>query len=61
MDPTDIAFNRATGGYYMVDSEVDEGPFFSPTNMFRLDGQANLVAGISLATFTKEPTASRSG
>ena len=56
VDPTDIAFNRATGGYYMVDSEVDEGPFFSPTNMFRLNGQADLIAGVSLTNFTKEPT-----
>jgi Ca2+-binding RTX toxin-like protein len=56
VDPTDIAYNPATGGYYMVDSEVDEGPFFATNNMFKLDGDANLLSGINLTGFTKEPT-----
>ncbi len=56
VDPTDIAYNPATGGYYLVDSEVDESPFYSKTNMFQLDGQAKLQAGINLTGFTNEPT-----
>ena len=56
VDPTDIAFDPATGGYLMVDSEVDEGPFFSSVNMFRLNGEAGRLGGVSLTSFTKEPT-----
>jgi Ca2+-binding RTX toxin-like protein len=55
-DPTDIAYDPVTGGYYLVDSEVDESPFYSKVNMFRLDGQGDLQAGINLTAFTKEPT-----
>lgn len=55
-DPTDIAFNRATGHYVLVDSEVDETPFFSSTNMFDLDGRGSLATPMSLTSFTKEPT-----
>ena len=55
-DPTDIAYNPVTGGYYVVDSEVDEAPFGSSINMFRLNGQAELQSGISLTGFTREPT-----
>jgi Ca2+-binding RTX toxin-like protein len=56
VDPTDIGYNPATGGYYMVDSEVDESPFFATNNMFKLNGDADLLAGINLTGFTKEPT-----
>ncbi len=55
-DPTDIAYNPATGGYLLIDSEVDEKPFFSSTNMFSLNGQGVLQAGVSLTSFTNEPT-----
>ena len=55
-DPTDIAYNPVTGGFYLVDSEVDEAPFRSNINMFKLNGQAQLQAGISLRSFTSEPT-----
>jgi uncharacterized protein YjiK len=55
-DPTDIAYNPATGGYFVVDSEVDESPFGSSINLFSLNGQAQLQAGISLTSFTREPT-----
>jgi Ca2+-binding RTX toxin-like protein len=55
-DPTDIAYNPATGGYYLVDSEVDEDPFKASYNMFKLDAEGHLVAGVSLTSFTKEPT-----
>ena len=55
-DPTDIAYNPATGGYYMVDSEVDESPFYSSINGFSLNGQGQLINGINLTGFTKEPT-----
>lgn len=39
-----------------MDSEVDESPFRSKTNMFKLDGQAKLQSGIDLTSFTNEPT-----
>jgi Ca2+-binding RTX toxin-like protein len=55
-DPTDIAYNPATRGYFVVDSEVDERPFLSPTNMFKINGQGQLETGVSLTSFTKEPT-----
>jgi Ca2+-binding RTX toxin-like protein len=55
-DPTDIAYNPATGGYYVVDSEVDESPFRSSINLFSLNGQGQLQKGISLTSFTSEPT-----
>jgi Ca2+-binding RTX toxin-like protein len=55
-DPTDIAYNPETGGYYLVDSEVDEAPFGSSINLFSLTGQAQLTSGISLTSFTREPT-----
>jgi len=55
-DPTDIAYNPATGGYFLVDSEVDEAPFGSSINLFALNGEAQLTGGLSLTGVTREPT-----
>ena len=40
----------------IVDSEVDETPFFSPINLFELTPAGTSTGGTSLASFSVEPT-----
>ena len=55
-DPTDIAYNPATGRYFIVDSEVDESPFYARINLFEVNGDGSFRQGYSLRGFTSEPT-----
>jgi hypothetical protein len=55
-DPTDIAYNPATGRYFIVDSEVDESPFHARINLFEVNGDGSFRQGYSLRGFTSEPT-----
>ena len=55
-DPTDVVYDPTTDRFFVVDSEVDESPFFASNNLFKLDGDADLVQGFSLRGFTSEPT-----
>jgi hypothetical protein len=55
-DPAGLAYDPTTQTIFLVDSEVDERPFFSNTNMFGLDLAGHLKQGYSLTGFTNEPT-----
>jgi hypothetical protein len=55
-DPSGIAYVPGLDMLFVADSEHDETPFNSPTNLFgiRLDG--TFVEAFSLSSFSKEPT-----
>lgn len=55
-DPAGLTFDPETGRLLLVDSEVDEDPFFSDTNMFALDTHGNFIEGFSLTGFSEEAT-----
>lgn len=55
-DPAGLTFDPSSGTLLLVDSEVDERPFFSNTNMFALDTQGSFLQGFSLTGFSEEAT-----
>lgn len=55
-DPTDIAYDPATGLLYVTDSEVDEKPFYSQNNLFKMSGEGDPLQSYSLRSFSSEPT-----
>ncbi|MGE5767843.1 MAG: Calx-beta domain-containing protein, partial [Bacteroidota bacterium] len=55
-DPAGLTFDWTAGRLLMVDSEVDEEPFFSDINMFALDTQGNFLEGFGLTAFSEEAT-----
>jgi DNA-binding beta-propeller fold protein YncE len=55
-DPAGLTYDPLSGRLFLVDSEVDEDPFFSDTNMFSLDTQGNFLEGFSLTGFSEEAT-----
>jgi hypothetical protein len=55
-DPAGLTFDPTSGRLYLVDSEVDESPFFSSTNMFALDTQGNPLEGFAMSALSKEIT-----
>ncbi|RST31439.1 tandem-95 repeat protein [Sphingomonas ginkgonis] len=55
-DPSAIAYVPSLGGLLIGDSEHDESPFFSPTNLFSVKTDGTYVGNFSLASYTKEPT-----
>lgn len=55
-DPSGIAYIPSLGRFYIVDSEHDESPYFSNTNMFDLNPDGSFVRNFSLTSYTKEPT-----
>lgn len=54
-DPSGITYDPVTGQLLLVDSEVDETPFLSNTNMFALGTDGALDASFTLTAVTKEP------
>lgn len=54
-DPSGIAYDPSSDTLFMVDSEVDESPFFQSTNFFGLDRDGGLKSSADLP-FTTEPT-----
>jgi DNA-binding beta-propeller fold protein YncE len=55
-DPAGLTYDSLSGRLFLVDSEVDESPFFSDTNMFAFDTQGNFLEGFSLTGFSDEAT-----
>src|SRR3546814_525795 len=55
-DPAGLTFDPLSGRLYLVDSEVDESPFFSSTNMFALDTQGNFLEGFAMRALSNEIT-----
>jgi VCBS repeat-containing protein len=55
-DPSGIAWIPSLGQLFIADSEHDESPFFSTTNMFALHNDGSYIRNYSLTAFTDEPT-----
>src|SRR3546814_7926872 len=55
-DPSGLAYNPTAGGLFLVDSEVDETPFFSSTNLMSVNFDGSLQQAYGLASVSKEPT-----
>ena len=55
-DPSGLAYIPSLGRLLIADSEHDESPFFSPTNLFSLKLDGSFDTYYSLNSFTKEPT-----
>ena len=55
-DPSGLAYIPSLGRMLVADSEHDETPFLSPTNLFSLGLNGSYVSNYSLNSFTKEPT-----
>ncbi len=54
-DPSALAYDPVSDTLFMSDSEVDEDPFFQPTNFFALSLDGSLKSSTALP-FTDEPT-----
>ena len=54
-DPSGIAYVPGMG-FFVSDAEVEEGPFFRSTNLWRLQPDGTQVQSYSLLNFTSEPT-----
>ncbi len=54
-DPSAIAYDPNSNSLFMSDSEVDEGPFYQPENLFKLGLDGALISKFALP-FTSEPT-----
>lgn len=54
-DPSGIAYDPVSGVLFLSDSEHDEDPFFSPTDLYKLSLGGSLQGGIQLP-FTDEAT-----
>jgi hypothetical protein len=55
-DPSGLAYVPGLDLIFIADSEHDESPFFSPTNLFAVRPDGTHVASYSLTSFCKEPT-----
>src|SRR3546814_20934380 len=55
-DPSGLAYNPVAGGLFLVDSEVDETPFFSDTNMFSVNFDGSLQQSYAFTSVSTEPT-----
>src|SRR3546814_11706598 len=55
-DPAGRTYDPSSVRLLLVDSEVDESPFFSETNMFALDTEGSFLQGFSLTGFSEEAT-----
>jgi hypothetical protein len=54
-DPSGLAYDPGSGAFYLSDAEIDEAPFNSTTDMWRLSTGGSLEAAYSLS-FTREAT-----
>lgn len=55
-DPSGLAYVPGLDLIFIADSEHDESPFFSTTNLFAVRPDGTHVASYSLTSFCKEPT-----
>jgi hypothetical protein len=55
-DPSGLAYVPGLNLLFIADSEHEESPFFSPTNLFAVRPNGTHVASYSLTAFCREPT-----
>lgn len=55
-DPSGIAYVPELDLLFIVDSEHDESPYFSPMNLFTAHLDGSFAGPVSLRAFTREPT-----
>lgn len=55
-DPSGVAYVPGLDVIFIADSEHEESPFFSPTNLWAVRRDGTFVGSYSLTSFTKEPT-----
>src|SRR3546814_18886693 len=55
-DPSGLAYNPVAGGLFLLDSEVDETPFFSDTNMFSVNFDGSLQQSYAFTSVSTDPT-----
>jgi VCBS repeat-containing protein len=55
-DPSGLAYIPSLGTLFVADSEHDESPYNSSTNLFALGIDGSFIRNHSLLSFTKEPT-----
>lgn len=55
-DPSGIAYVPGMNALFIVDSEHDESPYRSSTNMWAISPNGTSLGAYSLTSFTKEPT-----
>lgn len=55
-DPSGLAYVPALNLIFIADSEHDESPYHSPTNLFAVRPDGTQVGSYSLSSFTIEPT-----
>lgn len=55
-DPSGLAYSPGLNLLFIADSEHDESPYFSSTNLFAIRPDGTFVKSYSLTGFTKEPT-----
>ena len=55
-DPSGIAYIPHLDAFFIVDSEHNESPFYSQTNLFVVDRSGTQIGSHSLRGFTDEPT-----
>ena len=55
-DPSGLAYIPSLGTLFVADSEHDESPYNSNTNLFALGLNGSYIRNYSLVSFTKEPT-----
>jgi hypothetical protein len=55
-DPSGLAYVPTSDTLFIADSEHDESPYFSPTNLFAVRPDGTFIRSFSLASFTTEPT-----
>src|SRR3546814_2431889 len=55
-DPSGLAYSPVASGLFLVDSEVDETPFFSSTNLFALTFGGGLQQSYNFSSVSTEPT-----
>jgi hypothetical protein len=55
-DPSGLAYVPGLNTLFIADSEHDESPYFSPTNLFAVRPDGTFKGSYSLTSFCKEPT-----
>lgn len=55
-DPSGLAYVPSLNVLLVADSEHEESPFFSPTNLFAMNLDGTQANAFSLTSYTKEPT-----
>src|SRR5215213_46915 len=55
-DPSGLAYIPGQNALFIADSEHDESPYFSSTNLFAVGPDGTFIGSYSLTSFTSEPS-----